>query len=521
MRIAVVLAGLACMVVGAAIDRRGLGGWDLSTDIDRLTAGAAAVLVVAGLLALASGRNTRVLAGILAGAAIVPTALAVTEAVGTGLPGPSTGVLVVGSAVVVLGVAARALEWKRGAGSSPMRRVVAMVVAVTATALAASVAAAVVVDAPVHAVTTSAVPPAAVGDRADVVRWEWRGDGAVRDVRAAGAGVVVAGDDGVSALDGVTGTERWSFARAGARLTEMIVSPDGRSVVIVHTGTSSRVAVAVLDAMTGERRWETTLDRPPVPLVTNAVVALGTRVEEPDDLSDPEARIRRERLTAHDLGTGATVWTWETPPACGSALLKPVSAVRVVPIESECRDGATLHGLDERTGREAWTLKVRPVVPGGSDYPVRATDGGVALVTAGSGGYVVVDAVSGKELGRFDSGAGFPTPEADGGIQLVGGTPERAIARMDLADGALVPLPPGCGEEAAAAVTDTTVLRLCRRDPFFDVQTGDAAPVPLNLRHGDPFAALSLLRDAFIVPAPGAVVVGVPTNSRAHLTGLG
>jgi outer membrane protein assembly factor BamB len=209
-----------------------------------------------------------------------------------------------------------------------------------------------------------------VGDRADVVRWEWRGDGAVRDVRAAGAGVVVAGDDGVSALDGVTGTERWSFARAGARLTEMIVSPDGRSVVIVHTGTSSRVAVAVLDAMTGERRWETTLDRPPVPLVTNAVVALGTRVEEPDD-------------------------------------------------------------------------------------------------------------------------------------------------------GALVPLPPGCGEEAAAAVTDTTVLRLCRRDPFFDVQTGDAAPVPLNLRHGDPFAALSLLRDAFIVPAPGAVVVGVPTNSRAHLTGLG
>jgi hypothetical protein len=212
---------------------------------------------------------------------------------------------------------------------------------------------------------------------------------------------------------------------------------------------------------------------------------------------------------------------WETPSGCGSALLKPVSSVRVVPIESECSDGATLHGLDERTGQEAWTLQVRPSIPGGSDYPVRATDGGVAFVTAGGGSYVVVDAVSGKELGRIDSAAGFPVPEADGRIQLVGETPERAIATMDLAGGALVPLPAGCGEEAAATVTDTAVLRLCRRGPFLDVQTGDAAPVPLDLRRGNPSAALSLLRDAFIVPAPGAVVAGVPTNSRAHLIGMG
>jgi hypothetical protein len=186
-RIAVVLAGLVCMVVGAAIDRRGLGGWDLDSDIDRLTAGAAAVLVGAGLLALGSGRKTRVLTGLLAGAAIVPTAMAVTEAVDTGLPGPSTGVLAVGSAVVVLGVAARALEWKHGTASNRIRRIVAMVVAATATALAASAAAALVVDVPVQAVTTSAVQPAAVGVRADVVRWEWRGGGAMRDVRAAGA----------------------------------------------------------------------------------------------------------------------------------------------------------------------------------------------------------------------------------------------------------------------------------------------------------------------------------------------
>ena len=86
---------------------------------------------------------------------------------------------------------------------------------------------------------------------------------------------------------------------------------------------------------------------------------------------------------------------------------------------------------------------------------------------------------------------------------------------MDLASGALVPLPAGCAEEAAATVTDTTVLRLCRREPFLDVQTGDATPVPLNLRRDDPLA------DAFIVPAPGAVVVGAATNGRARLIGMG
>jgi outer membrane protein assembly factor BamB len=55
---------------------------------------------------------------------------------------------------------------------------------------------------------------------------------------------------------------------------------------------------------------------------------------------------------------------------------------------------------------------------------------------------------------------------------------------------------------------------------WFDVQTGDAAPVPLNLLRGVPLAANDLLRDAFIVPAPGAVVVGMPTNRRAHLIGM-
>jgi hypothetical protein len=93
MRRAVVLAGLVCMLVGAFLDRRGLGGWGLDADLDRLTAGTCAVIAAAGLLSLAAARNARVLAAICGAAAVVPAGLALTGAVETGLPGPSTGVL--------------------------------------------------------------------------------------------------------------------------------------------------------------------------------------------------------------------------------------------------------------------------------------------------------------------------------------------------------------------------------------------------------------------------------------------
>ncbi|TWF80836.1 putative pyrroloquinoline-quinone binding quinoprotein [Pseudonocardia hierapolitana] len=388
--------------------------------------------------------------------------------------------------------------------------------AVAGTALAAWAAAAVVVDAPVRSSTVAEAAPVPVAERADGVRWEWDADGPVRDVRAAGTGVVVAGRDGVTALDGVTGAPRWAFARAGARVADLVVSPDRRAVVVVHEGAASQVAVVTaLDALTGARRWETALDRRPDLLVTDTVVALA-RYERPDD--DGQHPLRAH-LSAHDVDTGAAAWTWESPAGCGSSLVRSLAAVRVVPVETECPDGASLHGVDERTGQDAWSLPVRPFSTALSDYALRATGDGALLVTAGAGtSHVVVEAATGRIAARLET-EDFPLPAPDGRVQLLGGDPEHVVAAVD-GSGAILPVPPGCAREAAAAVSSTAVLRLCRGERFLDLQVDAGAPVPLGLLPGDPFAGLDLLRDAFVVPAPGAVVVAV-ASSHGTVVGLG
>ncbi len=513
-----VLAGLACMLVGAFLDRRGMGGWDLDADLDRLTAGTSVVVVAAGLLSLAAARNARVLAAICAAAVVVPGGLAVAGAVESGLPGPSTGVLAVGSAGVVLGTVARAFE-REGVAARPgrLRVAVAAVVAVACTALAAGTAAAVVVDAPVRSSTAAVADAPPDARRADGVRWEWDADGPVRDLRAAGTGVVVAGQDGVTALDGATGTPRWAFARVGARVADLVVSPDRRSVVVVHEGSSSRVAVVtVLDALTGARRWESALDRRPDLLVTDTVVALAN-YEQPDDDADGRHPLRAG-LAARDLAGGSPVWTWVPPEGCGTSLVRSLAAVRVVPVETECPDGATLHGIDEGTGQDAWALPVRPFSTAPSDYAVRATGDGALLVTAGAGtSHVVVESATGRVAGRLDTDA-FPIPTPDGRVQLVDGDPERVVATVD-GSGAVLPVPPGCDREMAVAVTGVAVLRLCRAERRVDLQVDGSVHVPLGLLPGDRVAALDLLVDAFVVPAPGAVVVAV-ASSYGTVVGL-
>jgi outer membrane protein assembly factor BamB len=484
----VVLVGLVGIVVAAALDRRGLGSWDLDADLDRLTAGSAVVLVAAGLLSLASSRRTRVVAVVLAAA----------------------------SAVVLVGVVARVF----GGGADPARtsagwrRVLPVLLATAVTALGGTAAAAAVIDAPVRATTAPEAEPAPLEYRADAAHWTWRGGGAVRDVRAAGAGVVVAGDDGVTALDGTTGAARWTFRRVGAGLTDLLVSPDRRTVVTIHAGPAARAAVlTVLDATTGERRWELVTDRKPVALLTDGVLAVDELLAVGGD--DPP----RSRTTARDIGSGAVLWTWEPPPGCDSTLLHPAVSATVVPVKTSCQDGLVLRGLDGRTGSVTWTLRTRPFDPYSSD-PLRTTPDGTRLVAAGSGDRVVVDTATGTPVGRIPYDAGFPRPSGEGRIAVAGGDPERVVAAVDPASGALQPVQEGCPAEVTATVTDRGVLRLCRTASTFAVQTDGAAPVPVDLGRRDQFVALDLLRDAFVVPAPGAVVVGTAGPDGA-VVGMG
>ena len=193
------LVGLVGIVVAAALDRRGLGSWDLDADLDRLTAGSAVVLVAAGLLSLASSRRTRVVAVVLAAA----------------------------SAVVLVGVVARVF----GGGADPARtsagwrRVLPVLLATAVTALGGTAAAAAVIDAPVRATTAPEAEPAPLEYRADAAHWTWRGGGAVRDVRAARCVTSVRQGPG-SWWPATTGSRPWT-GRPGRRAGRSGVSVPG------------------------------------------------------------------------------------------------------------------------------------------------------------------------------------------------------------------------------------------------------------------------------------------------------
>jgi hypothetical protein len=100
----------------------------------------------------------------------------------------------------------------------------------------------------------------------------------------------------------------------------------------------------------------------------------------------------------------------------------------------------------------------------------------------------------------------------------VDGDPERVVATVD-GSGAVLPVPPGCDREMAVAVTGVAVLRLCRAERLLDLQVDGGAGVPLGLLPGDRLAGLDLMLDAFVVPAPGAVVVAV-ASSHGTVVGL-
>lgn len=509
------VVGSVCVAVAALLERRGLGGWDLGSDLDRLTAGSVAVIVAAAWLSTAGARSARIVAAMLASAAVVPHGIAVADAIGTGLPGPSTGVLAVGCAVLVAGTAARALHPDAAPRGGP--RQVALVGAgvAAATVLAAWGAAVVVVDAPL--VTRTAAASTAVEpdpDRVQGIAWRWEPAESVADVRAAGVGVVVALDDGVVALDGGTGAERWEFRRDGAALTGLQVSPDRRTVVLTHGTTAADSSVlTVLDADTGSRRWEAVVVGAPALLVTDGVVAVDRRIGEEDD--DGE----RIRLDAFDLATGRSAWSWESPGGCDTSVLYPVSVTTVVPVQTVCPAGTTLLGLDEQSGRLRWSLATDGPESESSDHVVRGLAHGTRLVTdGGDDTTLLIDPERGEVLARLDPSAGYPIPVPEGRIVLEDPDSGLVDAAVDPATDRPAPVVAGCADERNAVVLAQTVVRLCDTGGTLDAEVDGTTEIALGLIGSSRARPLDPFRYSFVVPAPGAVVVGSTAGSLVGLS---
>ena len=344
-------------------------------------------------------------------------------------------------------------------------------------------------------VSTTAAPvaPAPVPARPSGVAWRFVAPGPTHEVARAGAGVVVAGDDGVVALDGTTGTERWRYSRRGTRLMALQVAPGGATVVLGYDDE----ALTVLDAVTGAERWRDTADDPTL-LITDDVLVLaradGIGVEQ-------EAR---------DLGSGDELWTRGTTPGCEQRTLAPQRSVGAVPVAEWCAGRTVLRGRDARTGQDRWTVDAGPAEASAGSALSSSADGSLVAVS-GPRPRLLVDPRDGTVRARVPRTAGSPLlGEGLPRVELL----QRivpAVVALDLATGSPVAVPPAPCEGPGVLVLPGSVVQVCS-DELADVATVDGGP-PIDLGSLAPDDGVPLGRpertpdDPMLVPAPGAIVV--------------
>ncbi|MDL5156274.1 PQQ-binding-like beta-propeller repeat protein [Actinomycetospora termitidis] len=350
------------------------------------------------------------------------------------------------------------------------------------------------------AVVTTTAPPVAsapVPARPTGVAWRWAAPGPVHALAAAGAGVVVAGDDGVTALDGSTGRERWRYARPGAALTALEVSPDGGSVVLVHDDAESW-SVTVLDGSTGAVRWDDEVDVEPTLLLTDDVVVL----------AHAEGTVVEHR--ARDLASGDDRWTRRTTPGCEQRTLAPQHALESVPVAEWCAGRTVLRGLDESTGQDRWAVDAGPSEASGGSGLGSTTDGSLVVAT-GPRPRLLVDPRTGTVRVRVPRTAGSPLlgeglPQVELLSRIV-----PSVAGLDLTTGTAVPPPPAPCEGPSLLVLPAAVVQVCS-DELGDSATVDGgAPIPLGElapADGVPLGRPERLPEGpMVVAGPGAVAV--------------
>ncbi|GAA4847881.1 hypothetical protein GCM10023201_44720 [Actinomycetospora corticicola] len=345
--------------------------------------------------------------------------------------------------------------------------------------------------APVVSTTAAPTAVAPVPAVPTDVAWRWTSPAPLHAVVRVGAGVVVADDDGVTALDGVTGTPRWRYARPGVELTALQASPDGRSVVLGHGAT-----VTVLDGLTGTPRWSDDVDG--TALLTDSVVVL-TRLA--GAAAEQEAR---------DLAVGTELWSRRTTPGCEQRTADPQWSAGAVPVAEWCAGRTVLRGLDERTGRERWRLDAGPSEPAGSAGLASASDGTLVVVT-GPEPRLLVDPRTGAVRARVPRTAGSPLlGEGLPRIELLNRL-VPAVATLDLATGSAVPAPPAPCAGPSVLVLPAAVLQACSDELGDSVVVGTGPPIDLGDLAPDDGRPLGrparLPENPVLVPAPGAVVV--------------
>ncbi|HEX2130143.1 MAG TPA: PQQ-binding-like beta-propeller repeat protein [Actinophytocola sp.] len=459
-----------------------------------VVAGAAALVVVAVLGFVPPSRRVRLAAGVVAAGAAAWAVLCLYRDLTSGLPGSGTAVLAVCAVGVLVALVAAAVR--------PLGIPVtaALVVVLAAAAVAGGLLAPRV---PLRASTAGTVEPAALAEQPGERRWTWRTEGAVLDVVAAGAGVVVAVEGGeLVALDGPTGAVRWRYARGGAHVRALVATPDRALVLAAFAPGGDEVTgtelLVVLNAITGEVVRESIVDEGGFLVPTNTVLPVRDRVG-PDD----------HRVRALDLRTGAESWTWRAPNGCTSPFLLPRSGADVVLTPIRCPDRSGILALDDRTGEQRWSHL--------SDDPLHlSTDPTGDLVSVNG---TVLHTATGVEVSTTDA-------QVDVGARpLLPDEPDDTLGPriVDPSTGETTELPPTtCESPRADTTTESAYLRICGPDTeatlvWQSFSDGHVARTPIPWgTSAHPSSMLGSRDHAVVLPAPGAIVVAKAADTAVN-----
>lgn len=397
-----------------------------------------------------------------------------------GLPGLAIPVLAVGGVAVIAAAVLLAIaRWASGFGA---RQVVPATVALVAVGVLTATTVVVAPHIVVDAATAEQADPAPVPEPSTGARWTstWPPRDDFFQVVAAGAGVVVASGDGVAALDGSTGRQRWHYRRAGARAYRLHASPDGRTVAAVFSvghDEDTTYSMFVFDANTGDIRWSRWGNHPRIYLrddnvLTNHVMVIN----------------ERRGMVGYDLGSGDEVWRWTEPLGCRFTVGEYVTSSDSVLVPMACGGGHvayTILGVDDQDGTERWRFADPNEFTDEGKRLVTAPDGRTALLQSELEPYggilsALLDSATGKVLYQTasgDRGVIAPDPQTPVVLREVSGERGELVIR-NLRTGAEHPLAHTCpafqhlsedywpkpdmlASAARVVITKTSVVVLC------------------------------------------------------------
>ncbi|BCJ28529.1 hypothetical protein [Actinocatenispora sera] len=482
----------------------------------------------------------RVASPLLVAWAIVTTGWAVAAVrveLSTGFLGPRTVTAGVGALAVLVGALVVLVTGRRRGTVGVRRALLATTAAAVVVVVAATVGA---VGAPGYGLVATVAPVAgtpAVPATVSRVAWSRAMPSEVVDVVPAGPGVLVLLEDGVVAVDGLTGRIRWTYRRPGASVEHLSVSPGGRSALL-HWG-PDRSQLVALDATTGRVRY-----------INGGAKEFG-QIPMTDDLwlsSSPGAE-GRPTVDAWSLRDGHHLWRYRPAEDCRldyvrnvwrqtrAAVIFPIMCYRhasdavrfvhfvaygtsatplwqrrvplpghspeVYGIDAEAAADGSWYGAEISLGRKSLTVAFDPRTGRSRSYRRHALSGTRWVRSDGDRGIVVHDA---------DGGA-WPVPKAPCSFDdrtifsaaAPGATGFYADDGWTFAAGAV-----GC-----LSASDANGARGTEVVQVQDLPSGRRHQIPVDL--GGPYQESSDLPRSSLTAAPGAWVV----VSREHLAAGG